>query len=63
MLFHVGIWLKDTAPLTDSLVLSIGSTVSVLCLLKYANTYTLCLAEDAVNVVLWVVSLKMMDFN
>lgn len=63
VLYHVGILLKDTAPLTDSLVLAIGAAASILCFLKYNNTYTLWLAEDVVNVALWVVSLKTMGFN
>lgn len=54
VLYFVGIALHDTAPLTDSLVLAIGAVASLLCFLKFNNTYTLWLLEDVVNVLLWI---------
>lgn len=53
-LYFGAIALHDTAPIVDALVLAIGGTASVLCTLHYNNTYTLWLAEDVVNVLLWI---------
>ena len=50
--------LGDTNPLWDSLVLSIGATASVMVVLHYNNTYTLWLAEDVVNIGLWLTALQ-----
>lgn len=54
ILYFVGLALHDTAPLVDSLVLAIGAIASILCALHYNNTYTLWLAEDVVNILLWI---------
>lgn len=58
VLYFVAIYLKDTSPFWDSLVLSIGAIASVLCYKHYANTYTLWLLEDIVNVGLWFSALS-----
>ena len=50
--------LGDTQPVIDSFVLSVGATASVLCVLHYANTYTLWLVEDVFNILLWFYALK-----
>ncbi|WP_225419278.1 nicotinamide riboside transporter PnuC [Lacticaseibacillus songhuajiangensis] len=57
-MFHVYTALNDTNPLWDSLVLSIGATASVMIVFHFNDTYTLWLAEDIVNVVLWFTALK-----
>ncbi len=51
--YRVYIFFKDTNPLWDSLVLSIGATASLFCTLHFSNTYSLWLAEDIVQVILW----------
>ncbi|KGO31724.1 hypothetical protein Q757_05455 [Oenococcus alcoholitolerans] len=53
VLYELYVLLKDTNPVWDSLVLAIGATASLLCTLHFSNTYTLWLAEDVVNVILW----------
>lgn len=58
ILWQVAIVLGDTQPIIDSFVLSIGATASVLCLLHYANTYSLWLLEDVFNILLWFYALK-----
>ncbi|WP_230678584.1 nicotinamide riboside transporter PnuC [Lacticaseibacillus zhaodongensis] len=58
VMFHIYSMLGDTNPLWDSLVLSIGATASVMVVMHYNDTYTLWLAEDAVNVLLWFTALK-----
>lgn len=57
-LTKVAYLLRDPQPKSDALVLSLGAVASVLCVLHYANTYTLWLAEDAVNIILWFVTLQ-----
>ncbi|WDF82867.1 nicotinamide riboside transporter PnuC [Lacticaseibacillus pabuli] len=57
-LFHAYTALHDTNPLWDSLVLSIGATASVMIVFHFNDTYTLWLAEDVVNVLLWFTALK-----
>lgn len=57
VLYYVGIYLNDTAPLQDSLVLAIGATASFLCYKRYSQTFTLWLLEDVANIFLWYVAL------
>lgn len=54
LLYPLGLMWNDSAPITDSLTLAIGAVASILCTLHYRNTYALWLAEDAVNVVMWI---------
>ena len=57
-MFHAYTALNDTNPLWDSLVLAIGATASVMIVFHFNDTYTLWLAEDIVNVILWFTALK-----
>lgn len=57
-LFHVYTALGDTSPLWDSLVLTIGATASILVTLHFNDSYSLWLAEDAVNCLLWLTALQ-----
>lgn len=54
ILIPVGFLLKDTAPFVDALVLAIGAVASVLCVLKYTNSFSLWLLEDIINIILWI---------
>lgn len=58
ILFQVARLLKDSQPAVDALVLAFGATASILCVMHVSNTYTLWLAEDVVNVLLWFYALK-----
>ena len=50
--------LGDTNPVWDSLTLIIGATASLYVFLGYGDSYTLWLAADAVNIVLWFTALS-----
>ena len=54
ILYPIGVKLHDSLPFTDSLTLAIGAVASILCTLHYRNTYALWLAEDIINVILWM---------
>lgn len=49
--------LGDTNPLWDSIVLIIGAMASLYVFKGYGDSYTLWLASDAVNILLWVSAL------
>lgn len=53
ILYPIGIFLKDSSPLTDALVLAIGAVASFLYVKRFTGTYVLWLAANVVNVVLW----------
>lgn len=53
VLYYVGLVLKDTNPVWDSLELAIGATASWLCFRRYSTTFTLWLASDIINIILW----------
>lgn len=53
-LYFVGTLIHDSAVITDSLVLAIGATASLLVTLKINNCYLLWLLEDVANVLLWI---------
>lgn len=53
VLFPIGFYLKDSQPVTDSLVLAIGATASLLYVKRFTGTYVLWIASNLVNVVLW----------
>lgn len=58
ILYPVGIYLKDTQPVIDALVLAIGAVASILYLKRYSGTYVLWIASNLVNVALWFYALK-----
>lgn len=58
ILYYAYIYLHDSNPIWDSLVLAIGAIASILCFLHFANTYSMWLVEDGVNVVLWFTALQ-----
>lgn len=49
--------LNDNNPIWDSIVLIIGATASVYVFLGYGDSYSLWLASDAVNIILWITAL------
>lgn len=53
ILYPVGVYLKDTQPVIDALVLAIGGVASVLYVKRFSGTYSLWLASNLINVVLW----------
>ncbi|HJE96561.1 MAG TPA: nicotinamide riboside transporter PnuC [Ligilactobacillus acidipiscis] len=57
-LYKIALRLNDPRPSSDSLVLALGAMASILCLMHVSNTYTLWLAEDAVNIFMWFYALK-----
>lgn len=57
VLYFAGILLKDSNPLWDAAVLSLGATASWLCYKRYASTFILWLIEDILNIILWYTSL------
>jgi len=57
ILYPLGIYLHDTQPLVDALVLAIGGTASVLYVKRFTGTYVLWIASNLVNVVLWFAAL------
>jgi len=59
ILYPIGIYLNDLQPLTDSLVLAIGGTASVLYVKRFTGTYVLWIASNLVNVVLWAQAFAM----
>lgn len=58
LLYPAAIYLHDSQPLIDALVLAVGAVASVLCFLKFNNTYTLWLFSNIINVILWFASLQ-----
>lgn len=58
VLYYAYAYLHDSNPVWDSLVLAIGAIASVLCFLHFANTYSMWLVEDGVNVILWFTALQ-----
>lgn len=58
ILYPIGIHLHDTQPLTDALVLAIGATASVMYVKRYTGTYSLWMASNVVNVILWFLALQ-----
>ena len=50
--------LHDTQPLIDSAVLIIGATASIYVFRGYGDSYSLWMASNIINIVLWVVALK-----
>lgn len=53
VLYPVGVYLNDSQPLIDALVLAIGGVASVLYVKRYSGTYVLWIASNLINVVLW----------
>ena len=53
ILHPVAIMLNDSSPTWDSLVLAIGATASVYCMLHVSDLFVLWLIEDIMNVGLW----------
>jgi nicotinamide mononucleotide transporter PnuC len=58
ILYPVAIKLGDTQPIWDSLVLAIGATASLYCVLHVTDLFKLWLMEDLVNLGLWIWALK-----
>ena len=58
ILYPVGVYLRDTQPIVDALVLAIGGVASVLYVKRYSGTYVLWIASNLINVVLWFGALK-----
>lgn len=50
--------LGDSRPIPDSLVLALGATASLLVLIHFADSYSVWLMEDVVNVGLWIWALQ-----
>ena len=51
-------YLGDTQPLWDSAILIVGATASLYVFLGYGDSYSLWLASDALNILLWFNALQ-----
>lgn len=50
----VGVWLGDTQPVVDSLVLAFGAVASILYVKRNSASYLVFMGANVINIILWV---------
>lgn len=58
VLYPVGVFLNDSQPVTDALVLAFGAVASVLYVKRNSASYLVFIASNVINIVLWAGALK-----